>query len=66
MFFFYHGTVPSIVWIMLDIQAAIPVYANVIALVLLSPVVFRKVKEFETNYLDPEKTARKAAKLSAK
>ncbi len=64
MFFFYHGTVPSVVWMMLDIQSAIPVYVNVIALTLLSPVIFRLVKEFETNYLDPEKTARKAAKLA--
>lgn len=62
MFFFYHGTVPSVVWMMLDIQSALPVYVNVIALTLLSPVIFRLVKEFETNYLDPEKAARKAAK----
>lgn len=61
MFFFYHGTVPSVVWMMLDIQSALPVYVNVIALTLLSPVIFRLVKEFETDYLDPEKAARKAA-----
>jgi AGCS family alanine or glycine:cation symporter len=64
MFFFYHGTVPSIVWMMLDIQSGIPVYVNVIALTLLSPIIFKVVREFETNYLDPEKAARKTAKLA--
>ena len=66
MFFFYHGTVPSMVWMMLDIQSGIPVYVNVIALTLLSPIIFKKVREFEDNYLDPEKAARKAAKLAKK
>ncbi len=66
MFFFYHGTVPSVVWMMLDIQSALPVYVNVIALTLLSPVIFRLVKEFETDYLNPEKAARQAAKAAAK
>ena len=66
MFFFYHGTVPSMVWMMLDIQSGIPVYVNVIALTLLSPIIFKKVREFENNYLDPEKAARKAAKLAKK
>ncbi|MDL2263923.1 amino acid carrier protein [Synergistaceae bacterium OttesenSCG-928-I11] len=64
MFFFYHGTVPSTVFMMLDIQSGIPVYVNVIALTLLSPIIFKKIREFETNYLDPEKAARKAAKMS--
>lgn len=66
MFFFYHGTVPSMVWMMLDIQSGIPVYVNVIALTLLSPIIFKKVREFENDYLDPEKAARKAAKLAKK
>lgn len=66
MFFFYTGTVPSIVWMMLDIQSAIPVYVNVIALTLLSPLIFKLTKEFETNYLSPEKAARAAAKLAKK
>ncbi len=62
MFFFYHGTVPSIVWMMLDIQSGIPVYVNVVALALLSPIIFKKIREFETGYLDPEKAARQALK----
>lgn len=66
MFFFYLETVPAYVWMMLDIQAGVPVYVNLIALTLLSPVVFKKVREFEDNYLDPEKAARKAAKLAKK
>ena len=66
MFFFYTGTIPSIVWMMLDIQSAIPVYVNVIALTLLSPLIFKLTKEFETNYLSPEKAARAAAKLAKK
>ena len=49
----------------LDIQSAIPVYVNVVALTLLSPVIFKKVKEFETDFLDPEKAARKAVALNA-
>lgn len=65
MFFFSHGTVPAVAWMVLDIQSAIPVYVNVIALTLLSPVIFRKVKEFETDYLDPEKTAREAMRKAA-
>lgn len=64
MFFFYHGTVPSIVWMMLDIQSALPVYVNVIALTLLSPVIFKLVREFEDKFLDPEKAARKALALN--
>jgi AGCS family alanine or glycine:cation symporter len=32
---------------------------------LLSPLIFRLTKEFETDYLDPEKAARKAAKRDA-
>ena len=51
---------------MLDIQSAIPVYVNVIALTLLSPLIFKLTKEFETNYLSPEKAARAAAKLAKK
>lgn len=62
LFFFWSGTVPSVVWMMLDIQSGIPVYVNVIALTLLSPIIFKKVKEFETDFLDPEKAARKTAK----
>lgn len=64
LFFFWSGTVPSVVWMMLDIQSGIPVYVNVIALTLLSPIIFKKFKEFETNFLDPEKAARQAAKLA--
>lgn len=66
MFFFHIGTVPSVVWMMLDIQSGLPVYVNVIALTLLSPVIFKLIREFETDYLDPEKAAKKAAKLAAK
>ncbi|WP_303322150.1 alanine/glycine:cation symporter family protein [Cloacibacillus evryensis] len=62
MFFFANGTVPSVAWMVLDIQSAIPVYVNVIALTLLSPVIFKKVREFETDFLDPEKAAREAAR----
>ncbi|EXG78718.1 alanine/glycine:cation symporter family protein [Cloacibacillus evryensis] len=62
MFFFSHGTVPAVAWMVLDIQSAIPVYVNVIALTLLSPVIFKKVREFETDFLDPEKAAREAAR----
>lgn len=65
MFFFAHGTVPAVAWMVLDIQSAIPVYVNVVALTLLSPVIFKKVKEFETDFLDPEKAARKAVALNA-
>lgn len=64
MFFFWNGTVPAVAWMVLDIQSAVPVYVNVVALALLSPVIFRKVKEFETNFLDPEKAARAAAAVS--
>ncbi len=66
MFFFYHGTIPSTVWMMLDIQSGIPVYVNVVVLTLLSPVIFKKVKEFEKNYLEPEKAARREIKVSKK
>ena len=66
MFFFSHGTVPSVAWMVLDIQSAVPVYVNVVALTLLSPVIFKKVKEFERDFLDPEQAARKAAKLAKK
>ena len=66
MFFFWNGTVPSVAWMVLDIQSAIPVYVNVVALTLLSPVIFRKVKEFETDFLDPEKAARAAAAIREK
>lgn len=66
LFFFWSGTVPSVVWMMLDIQSGIPVYVNVVALTLLSPIIFKTVREFETNFLDPEKAARKALKKGKK
>ncbi|MEG1602962.1 MAG: amino acid carrier protein [Cloacibacillus sp.] len=66
MFFFAHGTVPAVAWMVLDIQSAIPVYVNVIALTLLSPVIFKKVREFETDFLDPERVARKERKSAGK
>ena len=59
---FHHKMVPSVVWMMLDIQSAIPVYVNLVALVLLSPLIFRKIREFETDYLDPERVARQMRK----
>lgn len=62
LYAFYNNMVPSVVWMVLDIQSAVPVYVNVVALALLSPLIFRLTKEFETDYLDPEKAARKAAK----
>ncbi|HCA41359.1 MAG TPA: sodium:alanine symporter family protein, partial [Aminobacterium sp.] len=65
LYAFYNNMVPSVVWMVLDIQSAVPVYVNVVALVLLSPLIFRLTKEFETDYLDPEKAARKAAKRDA-
>lgn len=66
MFFFYIETVPAYVWMMLDIQAGVPVYVNLVAIALLSPVAFKKIREFEDNYLNPERDARKAAKLAKK
>lgn len=63
---FKMNLVPAIVWMMLDIQSAIPVYVNIVALVLLSPLIFKKTREFETNYLDPEKAARRMGKSAQK
>ena len=51
---------------MLDIQSGLPVYVNVIALTLLSPVIFKLIREFETDYLDPEKARRKLQSLLRK
>lgn len=44
--------VPAILWILMDIQTAIPIYLNVVALVVLSPVIFRLTREFEQKFLD--------------
>ncbi|MFA6881862.1 MAG: amino acid carrier protein [Aminobacterium sp.] len=65
LYAFYNNMVPSVVWMLLDIQSAVPVYVNVVALTLLSPLIFRLTKEFEVGYLDPEKAARKAARSAA-
>jgi len=45
------GIVPSMLWILADIVSGIPIYANLIALIVLSPVIFKLIREFEEKYL---------------
>jgi len=56
------GIVPAIVWVAADISTALPIYANLIAILVLSPVVFKLVREFEKRYLSKEDAERKAKK----
>jgi len=46
-----YGVVPAVFWILGDITSGIPVYINLIVLLILSPVVAKEVKEFEEKYL---------------
>jgi len=46
-----YGIVPAIFWVLGDITAGLPVYINLIALLALSPIVFREAREFEEKFL---------------
>lgn len=48
------GIVPTIFWILADLTTGVPIYANLVALIVLSPVFFKLVKEFESQYLSKE------------
>ena len=48
------GIVPTIFWILADLTTGVPIYANLVALIALSPVFFKLVKEFESQYLSKE------------
>ncbi|MFA0888655.1 MAG: alanine/glycine:cation symporter family protein [Synergistales bacterium] len=52
LYAFWKNMMPSILWLLMDIQTAIPVYMNLLAIVFLSPLIFRLTKEFEQKYLD--------------
>lgn len=45
--------VPAILWILMDIQTAVPIYINMFALLILSPVIFKLCREFEDKFLTP-------------
>lgn len=53
------GIVPTIFWILADLTTGVPIYANLIALIVLSPVIFKLVREFEEQYLSKEDAERK-------
>jgi len=53
------GVTPAIVWVAADITTALPIYANLITIVVLSPVVFKLVRKFEEQYLSKEDAERK-------
>lgn len=42
-----YGIVPAVFWVLGDITAGLSVYVNLTALLILSPIVFREVKNFE-------------------
>ncbi|MEM4824520.1 MAG: alanine:cation symporter family protein, partial [Desulfurococcaceae archaeon] len=46
-----YGIVPAVFWVLGDITAGIPVYINLVVLLILSPIVFKEVKEFESKYI---------------
>lgn len=50
----------------MDIQTALPVYMNIVALVILSPLIFKLTAEFKTKFLDPERLARKKSRIVEK
>lgn len=43
-----YGVVPAVFWVLGDITAGLPIYINLVALLMLSPVVFKEVKDFES------------------
>ncbi|MEM2005263.1 MAG: amino acid carrier protein [Zestosphaera sp.] len=45
-----YGVVPAVFWILGDITAGLPVYINLVVLLVLSPVIFREVKDFESRF----------------
>lgn len=49
------GIKPAIVWISADIATGVPIYANAIALLMLSPVAFRIIKDYEEKYVNKGK-----------
>jgi len=46
------GVVPKYFWLLGDLSSGLSVYANLITLILLSPLIFKLVKEFEKKYLN--------------
>ncbi|MEM1603425.1 MAG: amino acid carrier protein [Zestosphaera sp.] len=45
-----YGTVPAVFWILGDITAGLPVYVNLVALLILSPIIFKEVRDFESRF----------------
>lgn len=44
-----YGIVPAVFWVLGDITAGLSVYVNLIALLILSPIMFREVRNFESS-----------------
>lgn len=45
-----YGVVPAVFWTLGDITAGLPVYINLVVLLMLSPIIFKEVKEFESRF----------------
>ncbi|MEM1698238.1 MAG: amino acid carrier protein [Thermofilaceae archaeon] len=43
-----YGIVPAVFWILGDITAGLPVYINLVVLLILSPIVFKEVRDYES------------------
>jgi len=52
------GVVPKYFWLLGDVSSGLSVYANLITLIALSPVIFKLVREFETKYLPYNKKSK--------
>lgn len=47
-----YGIVPAVFWVLGNIKAGILVYINLVVLLILSPIVFKEVKGFESKYIE--------------
>lgn len=53
-------------YILMDFQMVLPVYMNIVARVILSPLTFKLTAELKTKFLDPEILVRKKNMIAEK